>query len=488
MLASAVAEIRQSAPTTPGTERRYGPPDGWTPNARQAQFLNADDVEVLYGGPTRCGKTAALVLAALRFAHVPGYAALILRRTHAELKQPDGPAALALEWLGSLPGAKWNGTEMNFRLPCPGGGESLFQFGYLLDPQDHLRYQGGAYQFFGFDELTHFREAQYTWMFSRLSRRTSMAGVPVRFRCTANPGGPGHDWVKRRFGLHGIPQDAVRTPDGDDGSVRVFIPGRLEDNPGVDHATTRAGLRRISDPAVRRQLEDGDWDVVPGGAVFRAAPPTYRDVPEGLAIGIGVDFAYTVDKGDYSVAVVLGKRWVPDNGVAGHWRYYWLDTVRERVEAPAFAPRLKALKQRYPTALWRAYIGGTEKSNEAWLRASGVNVGAVFTGSQSKLKRALPVASAWNGREPDPDDPNDRGEPQRIWMPERGTWVHEAQAEVLSFTGEDGRGHDDVPDALSAAHDVLSGPALDLTLTTSNPRESAAYRQEAPSGFRGKWG
>ena len=58
---------------------------------------------------------------------------------------------------------------------------------------DAFAHQGAAYQYIGFDELTHFSEFQYTYLFSRAR---SKHGIPCRVRGTCNPE-PG--WVKKRW-------------------------------------------------------------------------------------------------------------------------------------------------------------------------------------------------------------------------------------------------------------------------------------------------
>src|SRR5262245_31659794 len=59
------------------------------PHPKQALFLLHDDWrEVLYGGAGGGGKTDALLMGALQFVETPGYAALILMRSYADLMLP----------------------------------------------------------------------------------------------------------------------------------------------------------------------------------------------------------------------------------------------------------------------------------------------------------------------------------------------------------------------------------------------------------------
>src|SRR5665213_329968 len=96
------------------------------PHPRQAIFLGLDDRrEVLYGGAAGGGKSDALLMAALRYVDVPGYSALILRRTYADLALPDAIMARAKSWL--IPEVHWNDQRKVFTFPS---GATL-TFGFL---------------------------------------------------------------------------------------------------------------------------------------------------------------------------------------------------------------------------------------------------------------------------------------------------------------------------------------------------------------------
>src|SRR5262245_29521245 len=70
-----------------------------SPTEKQRAFLDAMELEVLFGGAGGGGKSVALLMAALQHIDVPGYSALILRRTYADLSKPGGLMARAREWL-----------------------------------------------------------------------------------------------------------------------------------------------------------------------------------------------------------------------------------------------------------------------------------------------------------------------------------------------------------------------------------------------------
>jgi len=230
-------------------------------SAPQAAFLLAEAAEVLYGGAAGGGKTAGLLMAALQYVDVPGYAALLLRRTYDELEQEGSLIPLSKEWLLDAPRSarpRWHETRHLWTFPSG----ATIRFGHCQYEQDKYRYQSGGYQLVGFDELTHFSEGIYLYIgFSRRRRRIDLAdiGVPTRVRSAANPGGVGHGWVKRR-----LVDVETREP------ASVFIPAKVSDNPGLDADEYAQTLGHL-DEVLRRQLLDGDWGVAEGLAF------TYRD-------------------------------------------------------------------------------------------------------------------------------------------------------------------------------------------------------------------
>lgn len=173
-----------------------------TPWPKQKLFLDLDCLEAFYGGAAGPGKSSALLMAALKYVDVPGYAALLLRRTYADLSKPGALMDRAHQWLHGS-GAHWNEQKKIWTFPKSG---ATLSFGYLETENDKYRYQGAEYQFIGFDELTQFTDSQFTYLFSRL-RRLKGSTIPIRMRAASNPGGEGAQWVQERF----VPEDF--TPD-----------------------------------------------------------------------------------------------------------------------------------------------------------------------------------------------------------------------------------------------------------------------------------
>lgn len=249
------------------------------PTAKQSEFLALEDLEALYGGAAGGGKSDALLMAALQHVQIPGYSALLLRRTYSDLSLPGAIMDRAHTWLrGSA--ANWNDVKKRWTFPSG----ATIQFGYLDTAKDRYRYQSSEFQFIGFDELTQFDELSYRYLFSRLRRRTDIE-VPLRMRAATNPGGIGHDWVKARF------------IEGD----HRFVPARLEDNPHADQVAYRTSLAEL-DSVTRRQLESGVWEQDAAGLLYQmsdackihALPPGPWSYLRALDFGIVDRNAITV--------------------------------------------------------------------------------------------------------------------------------------------------------------------------------------------------
>src|ERR1700722_20263054 len=156
------------------------------PTSKQAQFLISPAKEALYGGAAGGGKSSALLMGAAQDVETAGYAALILRRTFADLSLPGALIARSKDWWSGK--AKWNGQDHKWTFPSG----AVVQFGYCVHPGDERRYKSSEFQFIAVDEATELLPAAYRFLFSRLRRPLGFP-VPIRMRTGSNPGGPGHD-------------------------------------------------------------------------------------------------------------------------------------------------------------------------------------------------------------------------------------------------------------------------------------------------------
>lgn len=276
------------------------------PTPKQQAFLWLNCLEAMYGGAAGGGKSDALLMAALQYVDVEGYAAILFRRTFPDLNQPGSLIPRSKEWL--IGQARWNENEHRWTFPS---GATL-TFGHLQYEDSKLQYQSAEFDFIAFDELTQFSETQYRYMFSRLRRRAE-SKVPPRMRAASNPGGPGHRWVKARL-IDKEPED--ESPEAQaEARERIFIRSGLADNPHLDRAEYRRALN-VLDPQTRAQLLEGDWNArEPGDWVF----PAHLD----QVFALGAECDQRLREGEMPPpaggALVLAADW----GVHSHLLLLW---------------------------------------------------------------------------------------------------------------------------------------------------------------------
>lgn len=293
-------------------------PDDHRPHPRQHAFLWLNCFEALYGGAAGGGKSDALLMAALQYVDQAGYAALLLRKTFSDLALPGAIMDRSKQWLAGTD-ARWSELEKTWSFPRGG----RLTFGFLQTTNDKYRYQGSEWDFVGFDEATQFDEDDYVYLASRI-RKIEGNPIPSRLRAASNPGGRGHEWVKRRFvQRQPRPNDAEDTPERC--AARRFIPAKLDDNPSLNQTAYREALSLL-DPQTRLQLLNGDWDArQPGAWVYDA-----EEIAAALDLGRRLDslngsalppaggsVALGIDWGEHTSGLVIhpleaGGIWVTD--------------------------------------------------------------------------------------------------------------------------------------------------------------------------------
>jgi len=222
----------------------------------QTEFLAAAETDVLYGGAAGGGKSYAMLVDPLRYAHRAAHRALIIRRSMPELRELiDKSREL---YPKAFPGCKYREVEKLWNFPSG----AKIEFGFLERDADVYRYQGQAYSWIGFDEITHL-PTEFAWNYLASRLRTTDSEITPYMRCTANPGGVGAHWVKKRYIEPSEPDQSFL---GQDGLTRKFIPARLEDNPFLATDGRYEQMLKALPPTQRKQLLEGNWDVNEGAA------------------------------------------------------------------------------------------------------------------------------------------------------------------------------------------------------------------------------
>ncbi|UVF61423.1 terminase [Gordonia phage DalanDe] len=442
------------------------------PHPKQQVFLTLQCREAMYGGAAGGGKSDAVLMSALQYVDVPGYSALILRRTWPDLNAPGAILDRARTWLKPTDARERDGGRM---WEFPSGAK--LQFGYMGRDADKYKYQSAEYQFIGFDELTHFEESSYTYMFSRLRRPKltclncgnqvrrykakkvgwvhasrsagprcsqvfpdpkvlrqypealdglSIFDVPLRMRSATNPGGIGHEWVSMRL---------VDPKTREKGAI--FLPARLADNPSLDQEEYRESLSHLS-VLDRQRLEDGDWSAIGTGNVFQRTWWHLTDTPrreERERLVRYWDMAGTDGGGDYTASCLMAA--LPDGTfeIRDIWRGQVAGAHQERVvrtTAQADGPSVRVYMEQEP---------GSSGKNIISHYARNVLQGYAFEGDKvtgSKTDRSYPLAVA-----------AERGDVRIVIGNNTRDFLNEADAFPEG-------GNDDMVDACSGAFAKLS--------------------------------
>lgn len=138
---------------------------------------------------------------------------------------------------------------------------SITEFSYLQNVDDVFTYQGREFEDISIDEITQHEED--TFKILRSSNRTSnlafknSGGIPTMF-LTGNPGGRGHQWVKRIF------VDRNFNPNEDPEDF-AFVQARVLDNQALTDADPNY-IKRLKDlpPDMVKAYLEGDWNIFSG--------------------------------------------------------------------------------------------------------------------------------------------------------------------------------------------------------------------------------
>ncbi len=221
--------------------------------AKQKSFIDATEAEVLFGGAAGGGKSYGQMVDTLLFAlKYPGSKQLVLRRTFAELDK-----SLIRLSLSIFPGKIYSFNSSSHTGKFKNG--SCVDFGYCATENDVYQYQSAEYDVIRFDELTHFTEAQYIYLISRVRGANT---YPKQIKSSTNPGGIGHTWVKRRFVDAG---ERGKSFVGEDKMTRIFIPSLLDDNRFLCEGDPKYRERLLALPErEKKALLYGDWNIFEG--------------------------------------------------------------------------------------------------------------------------------------------------------------------------------------------------------------------------------
>ncbi len=215
---------------------------------KQLAFLSSKKRYVGYGGARGGGKSWALrkkiTLLGMRY---NGIKVLLLRRTYAELK--ENHINTLLDELKGIATYKDADKVFTFK------NGSKIKLGYCDSERDVLQYQGQEYDIICMDEATQFTEFQFQSLTACLRGANDF---PKRFYITCNPGGVGHEWVKRLF----ISRRYKESENPDD---YEFISATVFDNKVLlKKDKGYVNMLNNLDDKLRQAWRDGNWDMLAG--------------------------------------------------------------------------------------------------------------------------------------------------------------------------------------------------------------------------------
>lgn len=237
----------------------------WRPQRGPQEALLACPIpDVFYGGARGSGKSDALLgdFAAHAGRHASAARGILFRRTYPEIEEIERRSREIYSPLRAVYNA---GTRTWL---FPDGATLKLRH---LDRDEHAdEYQGHQYTWMGFDELQSWpSSAPIDRLWATLR---SPHGVPCLRRSTGNPGGPGHQWVRRRYvdpAIPGTPFSYRPQPTVALEIQAVFIPARLEDNPALIQRDPQyeGRLAAVGNAELYRAWRFGDWNVIAGAAL-----------------------------------------------------------------------------------------------------------------------------------------------------------------------------------------------------------------------------
>lgn len=273
-------------------------------NDFQQRVLEApEELDLFLGGGRGGGKSYALAFLALR--HCEQYRerarVLYLRKTYAGLRDFE---LVTRELFGLIYGtdARYNATEHIWRLPNGG----YIELGQLESHADYAKYQGRSFTLLMADEAGQY--AQPDLLDLMRSNLRGAKDIPIRVVLAANPGGPGHHWIAKRY----VFQAGPWKPFVESKSKRtwVYAPSTFAGNNFIDREQYRDQLESAcpTDPELLRAWLTGDW-AVNRGAYFasvldeaRNAVDPWEAMPEDWDYWLAHDFGSAAPSVTYLMA------------------------------------------------------------------------------------------------------------------------------------------------------------------------------------------
>ena len=236
----------------------------WFPQkGPQTLLLTCPIEDILYGGSRGGGKTDGLLgkWVSRWKQHGKHLRGIFVRRTYDEL---DEVIARSLEIFPAL-GAVYAAGKRTWYFP---DGARL-KMRSLQRDQDAAKFQGHSYTDIYIDEAGNFPDPTPLDKLRATLRNTQ--GIPPSLNLSANPGGPGHEWLKKRY-VDPAP-NGLKPIITDEGDYRIYIPSKLSDNAllAANDPNYEKRIRQSGPAWLVQAWLNGDWNATPEGGLVKAA-------------------------------------------------------------------------------------------------------------------------------------------------------------------------------------------------------------------------
>ncbi|MCC7328174.1 MAG: hypothetical protein IT521_15370 [Burkholderiales bacterium] len=243
---------------------------------------------------------------------------LYLRRTYKGLADFE---LLTRDLFGDVYGmaARYNAAEHVWRLP----NGAYLELGQLETAAEYGKFQGRSFTLMLADEI-----GQHPMPDLLDMMRSNLRGghdVPVRVVFAANPGGPGHYWIAKRYVFMAAPWSPFHEPKSN--RQWLYAPSTFVDNQFIDRDQYREQLGSAcpDDPELLRAWLTGDW-TVNRGAYFAAVLEEARNaiepwpaIPEGWETWLAHDFGSSAPSVTYicaqSPGATVADRFYPRDSI-----------------------------------------------------------------------------------------------------------------------------------------------------------------------------
>lgn len=275
----------------------------YLPVPRAVDYHASKTPNILYGGAVGGTKSTSARWDAYRHCwSIPEFTAIIMRRTHQELKRNHMKfVAREARQINKFLGQdimEWVPTEFELRFKHNG---SVIIFGHCQNEGDEEKYLSDEYDAFYPDEMATFLKQQILGVAARL-RSVTRDGIRLipRLGGTSNPGGANTLWMRDYFINRLLSEeDALDNPRYDPNEYS-YIHARLYDNPYLmdPDGTFSTYENRVYARGGKRakQLLEGDWSVITGQFFEEWEDNKHvqrLNVPAGVRIERWIDWGYS---------------------------------------------------------------------------------------------------------------------------------------------------------------------------------------------------